>query len=213
MPIFFDKAATPVEEAAAKVEENPMWPFEDGGDGALVYRLRFTRFYFSVACLLVSGAAMGALAAVGLVGSGLFLWAALGVAFSAHSAYVYRIARFYILWPALNQYAYQLGDEIVNSGGLHNFYVRLRKRFGEEDHYFLTISGYGVDKQIITGATPDAAGMRAVGQRVARNLGINYFDEKNLSQHHRVVHFRPAAAFASTAGPGSVGGTSFGGSS
>jgi hypothetical protein len=36
--------------------------------------------------------------------------------------------------------------------------------------------------------------LRKLGQAIANNLNINYFDENNSSDHHVVRHFRPVKA-------------------
>lgn len=191
MPIFFGPSLTEDEKVYEAQDRNAMWPFEEADDGSLVYRIRYTRFFVSIAGAALCLAVVALFAAMDWVESGIFLWFVVGLVLFLHSAFVYRRPRSYVVWPALRRYAYLLGSEVVHSGGLHNFYVRLRKRHGEEERYFITLSGYQVDKQIISGASTDLRAMRAAAQSVAESVGVNYFDLENLSHHHRIVHPRP----------------------
>ncbi len=86
-------------------------------------------------------------------------------------------------------------------------------------YYFLILNGFRIDPQILSGATiemkargkrqPKAAGpvcaltprsaeqdVRTLGQRIAANLGLNYFDEPNVSEHRESVWSRHGGAAA-----------------
>lgn len=56
--------------------------------------------------------------------------------------------------------------------------------------YYLVFSGYLVDEYRLSSPSPSANQLRKLGQEIARNLGLNYFDKTNTSRHHVCLHVR-----------------------
>jgi len=50
-------------------------------------------------------------------------------------------------------------------------------------YYYLVLNGYHVDRQILSASSQNQEAMRSLGRQLAYNLGINYFDEANVSPH------------------------------
>jgi hypothetical protein len=192
---FSERRLTAVEQLERQLEANPEWPFRRTREGDLEYRVRYTRFFVGLALTALSVVLIAAFSASGLAGSSYFLYPVALLLFGVFTAANYREERSIVLSHDAGRYQFRCGRAVVQEGRLHNVYVRLRKRMDHfQGHYFLILSGFHVDPQIISGVSQDAAALRKLGHRMSQNLRINYFDEPNISSHHRVVHWRPGAA-------------------
>nr|KAJ3421819.1 hypothetical protein HK105_002181 [Polyrhizophydium stewartii] len=108
--------------------------------------------------------------------------------------YRFRHIHRYILYPNEYQYEFASGDYIHVRGDFSNIYVRLLRETAESSQrsrmYYLVLNGYEMDRQILCSPTRNLEELRKLGQRIASNLNINYFDEANISKHHVIRHFR-----------------------
>lgn len=52
------------------------------------------------------------------------------------------------------------------------------------------LNGYKMDSFKISDSSKSHLDLRVLGQQIAENLNINYFDEANISPHHIVRHVR-----------------------
>lgn len=88
-------------------------------------------------------------------------------------------------------------DPIV-CGRLHNVYLRIERQtgFSGAPFYVLVLNGYLMDKHIVSGAVQpeELPDLRKLGNVLAYNIGINFFDVANISTLHTVRHPRPRNA-------------------
>ena len=81
----------------------------------------------------------------------------------------------------------------VGCHSLHNIYVRLLKvnlpslQRNVKVQYQLYIKGYKM-APIYIGEMVHKHQLRLIGQYLAQNLNINYFDDSNTSEHHIIRH-------------------------
>ena len=71
---------------------------------------------------------------------------------------------------------------------------------GSRKWYSLVLKGYQMEKlplckpstnvEVDQDASHYIQELRKLGQTIAENLNINYFDEANISKHHVIRHFR-----------------------
>jgi hypothetical protein len=61
----------------------------------------------------------------------------------------------------------------------------------EKKMYHLVFGGYLVDTFRLTSPYRREGELRKLGQEIASNLGLNYFDKTNTSRHHKCIHIRP----------------------
>eukprot|EP00835_Amoeboradix_gromovi_P004973 NODE_427_length_8836_cov_0.452215.p4 type:complete len:202 gc:universal NODE_427_length_8836_cov_0.452215:7016-7621(+) len=87
-------------------------------------------------------------------------------------------------------YQVRSGDSIFN-GSLYNVYIRLVKvsfpalQKNSRIHYQLYLKGFSI-KSVFIGEMKGKQQLRLLGQYLAQNLNINYFDDNNTSEHHVV---------------------------
>eukprot|EP00003_Mantamonas_plastica_P013317 TRINITY_DN2327_c0_g2_i4.p1 TRINITY_DN2327_c0_g2~~TRINITY_DN2327_c0_g2_i4.p1 ORF type:complete len:286 (+),score=56.09 TRINITY_DN2327_c0_g2_i4:37-894(+) len=96
--------------------------------------------------------------------------------------------------PLLLQYEFKIGNKVITKGEYFNVYIRLRKKTaggGGKFYYYLIFNGFQMEKLVLSKSSEDAKGLRLLGQQLANDLNINYFDDPNISKHHVVKHFRP----------------------
>jgi len=109
----------------------------------------------------------------------------------------FRNDRIYILDENSATYSFVVGQRSC-SGTYHNIYIRLSKENTQGQplssitppQYHLVLDGVKIDQQRITKCScSDLKLLRKLGQKLAKNLNINYFDEANVSVFHNVRHW------------------------
>eukprot|EP01006_Ploeotia_vitrea_P058743 TRINITY_DN70105_c0_g1_i1.p1 TRINITY_DN70105_c0_g1~~TRINITY_DN70105_c0_g1_i1.p1 ORF type:complete len:200 (+),score=78.24 TRINITY_DN70105_c0_g1_i1:70-669(+) len=191
MGIFSNRSLTPAEKLQALIKDNPTHPFLLNYKQQFVHEVRYTRFYIGIVGFVLTVAMVIVFVEFDLVETSFFLWPVSALIMSLFSIIQYRQTRTYILDPHTKTYTFMLGDRVVCKSKFHNVYIRLRKRIDSgTPYYYLIFNGYRIDKLVLTAASRKYLDLRAVGQELAANLNINYFDEANVSDHHRVIHLR-----------------------
>lgn len=183
---------------AQHLDRNPYYPFTKVDDARFHYKTRYTRFWFSLGLLLMSIGLLVIFLSVEYVDGDFFFLPIATIIFSLALVWTYKDTRTYVLDGRSKTYAFFLGKRLVISADYHNVYIRLRKRFDSsgKPYFYLILNGFKMDRQILTGVTPKAYEMRKLGKRLAERLGINYFDEGNVSRQHVVRHFPDTASVA-----------------
>eukprot|EP00727_Mastigamoeba_balamuthi_P014514 m51a1_g9688 hypothetical protein (212) ;mRNA; r:1330270-1331260 len=156
------------------------------GKDQFVLHVRYTRFTVAVALALASALVLVALGAAGLWGQMYFVLPFASLAVSCGAAWTFKDVREYWIDGLRRQYRFRVGSAAPFVGPIHNIYIRMRKRVGrgdEEPQWYLVLSGSQVEKHVISGASADIHTVRDLGQRLAATLGINYFDEPNISPY------------------------------
>eukprot|EP00455_Lapot_gusevi_P036224 TRINITY_DN4023_c0_g1_i2.p1 TRINITY_DN4023_c0_g1~~TRINITY_DN4023_c0_g1_i2.p1 ORF type:complete len:211 (-),score=31.87 TRINITY_DN4023_c0_g1_i2:329-961(-) len=181
-----------IEKFDEQLKKNPTHPFQRMIlTETLEFRVRYTIFYVSVAGVFLSVLLIILLSTYGLSSSAYFLWPVGSLVLSLYGIFTYREERCYILDEANQRYIFKLGNQVVIEGPLHNIYIRLRKQIDSaRTYYYLILNGYRIDKYVLTGTSENMNKMRSLGQKLAHNLRINYFDEANISAQHRVLHVK-----------------------
>jgi hypothetical protein len=194
MGSFTARRKSPVEKLQRKLELNPVWPFERRKDGTLVYSVWYSRFIVGVFGLVASCGMGVFLYVLESVGTNFFLWCVTGLVLSVFAIFNYKDRRLYVIDTKRRHYKFKLGAHTIIHGNLHDIYVRLRTRIDSGTTYhYLIFCGYRIDKIFLSSACGDEglAGLRELGKEIAENLGINYFDNKNISGRHVVRNFPP----------------------
>lgn len=186
--IFFKRQLTAVEKLENLLEENPCYPFKQNED-KLEFSARYARFWAGLIGSIVSLIVVILMAALDQFENTYFLWPALALIVSLFTLYSYREVRNYTLDPTTLTYTFRLGQRVVVKSEYHNVYIRLRSKIASGHvYYYLIFNGYRIDKIFVSSDSEDLTGMRRLGQRLASNLNLNYFDIANVSPHHVVMH-------------------------
>ncbi|KAI9217351.1 hypothetical protein BC828DRAFT_391388 [Blastocladiella britannica] len=196
-----------------EVDKNPFYPFNRVSPTRFRLSVRYRRLYAAVAFLLVSLAVLiGWIATQSVSNNSYFLFPLFTTVISIAALLNYRSKRVYILDHETLQYSFAYDDTVYTKGHFHNAYIRLRRetRSGAVGpvrlkYYYLVFNGFQMDVLRISGTTSNVNELRRLGQIMANNLNINYFDENNSSEHHTVRHLRPMAIKASPATAAGVG--------
>lgn len=190
--VFRRNRLTAAEALEQKVLGSPFYPFTlDPSTNLLTFRRRKLQFWFGVVGLVVSSAALIALVATGNWPGGGLLYACLVEILSIFICITDRRPCVYVLDHKRAIYQFKYGDELVQQSKLHNICIRLRKRIVTgRPYYYIILFGLHIDRQILSGTSTKRVEMRRVAQKIASNLHLNYFDDSDISQHHRVVHYR-----------------------
>eukprot|EP00741_Cyanophora_paradoxa_P001900 tig00000523_g1840.t1 len=189
---IFTQRKTVYEQYSSKLDRNPVYPFKKLNDNVYRYEVRYSRFWVALVFLVLGLIGMIFCGIAGAVFQAYFVMTVGVTIFSLGTVYSYKDMREYVLDGNAKQYIFRIGKKEVTRGEYHNVYIRVRKRFDAgRMYYYLIFNGYRIDKQIISGTSRKMEEMRELGQRLAEGLGINYFDEANVSQHHVVRHRRP----------------------
>ncbi|KAI8919594.1 hypothetical protein BC831DRAFT_481121 [Entophlyctis helioformis] len=175
--------------------ENPYFPFTYTGQGAaLELTVRYEGFYLAILVFLVSSGVAVAWIATDYVSNGFFPLAVMTMIVAMAVMYHFRIIRRYTLYPNDYQYEYASGDQVHVHGDFSNIYIRLHREALESLYrqrtYYLVLNGFEMDRLPLCAPTPNLDELRQIGQRIASNLNLNYFDEANISKHHVIRHFR-----------------------
>jgi len=125
--------------------------------------------------------------------SSLFVYSVLMLAQSFAIAISFQNERIYVLDEGSKTYSFIVGDRIA-TGKYHNIYIRLSKetltRKYDRPKYHLVLDGVKVDRQrLTTRPSTDLKSLRRLGQKLAKNIKINFFDEANISIHHKIRHY------------------------
>ena len=92
-----------------------------------------------------------------------------------------------------NNYEVFIGDKKIASNHLHNLYIRLNEKniLKTKLVYRLMLCGKDVDNISISPYSYNLQLFRQLGQRLAQNLFLNYFDIHDLSSHHSILNYCP----------------------
>jgi hypothetical protein len=190
MVIFKKRKLTPVEKLTRKLRHNQYYPFKITDNGLFEYSIRYTRFLAGWIGLGFWGALLATMFASGQSQSSFFLLVVGGVILSIFAIQTYKDPRIYLLDPKNKVYSFSVGPVVQVQDELYNVYIRLRKRLDSgRTYYYLVMNGKGMDRVYLSDTVTEAYGLRELGQQMAANLGLNYFDEEHVSTHHRVIHF------------------------
>jgi len=194
MPLFSKQRLTEAEAFEKRLNVNPYFPFSKRTENVFVYKTRYWRFYTALVIAALCVGVMLVCIRLNVVFQFYFVFALGILIISLGTAYTYKDLRTYVLDGNSNCYNFYIANKVVTTGDFHNIYIRLRKRFDSgRTYYYLIFNGFRIDKQVLTGTCTKADSMRKLGQQLAQNLGINYFDETNVSHHHVVRHKRNTA--------------------
>jgi len=194
MLFFFGHRPSAHERFAKALELNPYHPFVKIGPNKFYFRVRYQRLFIALSVAVISVLAIIILAVLNLVFQFYFVLCVLLLIYSLGVAYTYKHLREYTIDGEEKKYTFKTEKNSAYVGDFHNVYIRLRKRVDSGDtRYYLIFNGYQIEKVILTGSTRNMAALRALGQQLAYNLDINYFDEPNVSTHHVLRHDRPSA--------------------
>ncbi|KAI9184387.1 hypothetical protein H9P43_003440 [Blastocladiella emersonii ATCC 22665] len=182
-----------------KLEKNPYYPFTRIGPGVFKLTVRYRKLVLAVLGLVISILFIIIWSSSNLVSdNNLFLFPLFGAVISIASIYNYRSRRIYTLNLETLEYTFSHDTNLYTRGDFHNVYVRLKReaRGGaaggarSQRYYYLVFNGYQIDQRRISGSSTNVNEIRRLGQLIAANLNLNYFDENNSSEHHVVRHLR-----------------------
>lgn len=176
-----------------KVLENPVWPFEDLGEGIFHLRLRSAGIFVGIIIVLATGAA----ACYFFIFAGVFSFpvcVCIIFLFCGVMAVLGKLTTQELIIGRDTGYILRLEAtrKVIVEQDIYNIYVRLQKKTDsvQVEHYYLIIGGYLLDDIRISRMTHNEGVMRVLGKYLARNLGINYFDYHDETINHSVIHFR-----------------------
>ncbi|KAI9354605.1 hypothetical protein DFJ73DRAFT_827151 [Zopfochytrium polystomum] len=181
-----------VEDALEKkMAANPYFPYYVHERG-LEFSVRNTTLYVAVFFLIAGFVGFVYTICGNYLDSAFFMIPVFVVVVSLAAIWNYKDTRHYMLFPTLKQYAFTNGSNVRVRGEYYNIYIRLRKevRSGAVKLYYLVLNGYQIDSRRLCGSTKNCEKLRKLGQQIAANLNLNYFDEANTSPHHVIRHFR-----------------------
>ncbi|ORZ38789.1 hypothetical protein BCR44DRAFT_34940 [Catenaria anguillulae PL171] len=180
-----------------KLESNPLYPFERLGPNIYRLSVRYRKLYVAVLGLVVSVLFIIVWTSTNLVSdNNLFLFPLFGVIISLASIHNYRPRRIYTLNMETMEYTFAHDNTLYTRGALHNVYIRLKREARGSTgarsarYYYLVFNGFQVDQRRISGSSTNVNELRRLGQLIAANLNLNYFDEANSSEHHVIRHLR-----------------------
>eukprot|EP00026_Physarum_polycephalum_P017448 Phypoly_transcript_18675.p1 GENE.Phypoly_transcript_18675~~Phypoly_transcript_18675.p1 ORF type:complete len:206 (+),score=5.84 Phypoly_transcript_18675:85-702(+) len=190
---LFTRRHTAHQTFALKLDENPYYPFTKIGANKFFFMVRYTRFFMSIAVFVISLLIVILLAAFKLAFQFYFILCVVTLIYSGAVAFTYRGVRQYTLDGDTQLYTFKIRQQSPNVGPYHNVYIRLRKTMDSGTAmFYLIFNGYQMEKIVLTGTSHNMTALRQLGQQLASNLNINYFDEPNVSPHHVLRHDRPA---------------------
>lgn len=170
-------------------------PFQRVGDQSFQLKRRYRIVFLGLGGIATCIAIIVFLIATGYWSSQYILYCGLCLIWCACLTWTFKNPRVYLLDGEKATCSYKVGRKsvVVN---YHNVYIRLRRSGGQTSRkaqYQLIFNGQQLERQTITmRATPNLSNLRRLGQQIAENLNINYFDELNMSRHHIVRHTRRA---------------------
>ncbi|KAI9352723.1 hypothetical protein BDR26DRAFT_849752 [Obelidium mucronatum] len=175
-----------------KMAANPYYPFTVVRGKELEFSVRYTILYVAIAGSISSVILLVVWVTWGLPQNALFIIPMITMIVSLAAVWNYKDTRFYILKPKQKEYIFSHNDTIHVRGQYYNIYIRLRRevRSGSKPYYHLVLNGYEIDARRITGSSTNVEKLRKLGQKIAKNLNLNYFDDANTSPHHVIRHFR-----------------------
>eukprot|EP00002_Diphylleia_rotans_P021915 TRINITY_DN4276_c0_g2_i2.p1 TRINITY_DN4276_c0_g2~~TRINITY_DN4276_c0_g2_i2.p1 ORF type:complete len:200 (+),score=38.56 TRINITY_DN4276_c0_g2_i2:54-653(+) len=193
MAIFTAQRLEAHEKVASKVRDNPYFPFTQVDQNQFRYTIRYRRYVWGIYGFLLMIMLIILMVVFEQVNQFYFLFP-VGIAIACvNMIYQYKDVREYYLDGDSLRYQFKLRNQVIVEGHYHNVYVRLRRKVAASGGslYYLILNGFQMDKIELSGTSKNIAAMREVGQKIAANLNINYFDEANISSFHVVRHFRP----------------------
>ncbi|KAJ3372103.1 hypothetical protein GGF31_002365 [Allomyces arbusculus] len=182
-----------------EIEINQYYPFTVVEPNVYRLSVRYKKLYVAIAGLLVSLMFIITWTSTNLVQkNNLFLFPLFGAIISILSIYNYRANRIYLIDMNALEYTFSHDQNLYTRGELHNVYIRLKREARgtnvgggrQKRYYYLVFNGYQMDQRRISGSSPNMQEMRRLGQLIAANLNLNYFDENNSSEHHVLRHLR-----------------------
>ncbi|KAL0218734.1 hypothetical protein P9112_004387 [Eukaryota sp. TZLM1-RC] len=183
-----DRAITVIE---SRLSDNPYYPFTRVGDDKFVLYFTYHRVYvflgIGLSSLYYIVANIGSLSRD--IQNAYFLYAVVAFIASFIVIWSFKDPRVYIIDGQKGACFFRMQKSSLKAVPLHNIYVRLRRTEGTSGHYYyLIFNGKDVEGRMITGTTRRKKSLRKAGQLLASNLGINYFDERNVSEYHNIRH-------------------------
>ncbi|KAI9206883.1 uncharacterized protein BJ171DRAFT_641686 [Polychytrium aggregatum] len=181
---------------SSSIEENPLYPFSPDFDdpSVLEIKVRYRSLYIAVFFATASLIALVIWIPLGGATNSLFLLPVAVLVACLATIYNDKDIRIYTLFTRQLEYQFSHNKKVHIRGHYYNIYIRLRKevRSGTK-YYYLVLNGFQIDSRKISGISTKLEAMRTLGQKIAENLNLNYFDESNTSQHHVIRHFRSDA--------------------
>ena len=101
----------------------------------------------------------------------------------------YHKDRKYVINQMKQSLSFWIGNTCVNQQPFYNIYIRLQKRIDlRRNTYYVILGGCGIETQIISKNHQSKYKQRQWGQQLAHCLHLNYFDVRNVSKHHCILH-------------------------
>ncbi|KAI8617346.1 hypothetical protein BC830DRAFT_117992 [Chytriomyces sp. MP71] len=175
-----------------KLRSNPYYPFSVVRRKEIEFSVRYRTLYVAIAGFLVSIVMLIAWITGNLLSNAFFVLPMVIMVVSLAAIWNYKDTRYYTLFPREKMYAFSHNRTVHVRGPYYNIYIRLRMevRSGSKPYYHLVLNGYEIDTRRISGSSTNLEKLRRLGQKIAGNLNINYFDHANTSKHHVIRHFR-----------------------
>ena len=182
-----------------KLQINPYHPFtlnvrkgNDNLEGIFTCIQKPRRFYYFVISLAITISLLLFVLTASDIGNPYFLILMCSMLVCLLGMYHSRNKIIYTINHKTSLYQVKCGDNIsVNS--LHNIYIRLMKinlpslQKSATVRYQIYIKGYKMES-IFIGEMTTKSELRLLGQYLAQNLNLNYFDDSNTSEHHVIRH-------------------------
>ncbi|KAG9395891.1 Protein of unknown function DUF4579 [Carpediemonas membranifera] len=190
--LLYHNTRQPDKTLALKLKENPYHPFQRVGDQSFQLKRRYSIIFVSITLIVFCVSIMAGLVILGYQEEQYILWLTVLLMWACCLMWTFKNPREYLLDGEKEICTYRVGRKsvVVN---YHNIYIRLRKSksTGRRVQYQLIFNGQQLERQsITTRSTPNLQNLRKLGQQIAANLNINYFDELNMSRHHVIRHTR-----------------------
>ncbi|ORY48280.1 hypothetical protein BCR33DRAFT_714667 [Rhizoclosmatium globosum] len=175
-----------------KMAANPYYPFSLVRGKELEFSVRYTILYISIAGFILSIILLISWITRVIPSNAFFILPLVLMIVSIASIWNYKETRYYTLRPKSREYLFSHNKTVHVHGQYYNIYIRLRceVRSGSKPYYHLILNGYEIDARRISGSSTNVEKLRRLGQKIAGNLNLNYFDDMNASPHHVIRHFR-----------------------
>ncbi len=184
-----------------KLQENPTWPFtvniitsQLNNEGIYTCSRLSKEFYYFFFGFFSSIVFMIILLVHSSIENQYFLILVFGMITCLLGMYDSRHRTYYEINQKMKMYFVKTGSN-TTTHGLYNIYVRLVKiklpsiQKQPKIQYQLFVKGY-LMKSIFIAEMDNKPKLRLLGQYIAQNLNINYFDDSNTSEHHVIRHVK-----------------------
>ncbi|XP_071811830.1 cation channel sperm-associated auxiliary subunit TMEM249-like isoform X2 [Apostichopus japonicus] len=199
--------AKPEDIFQARLEKNPIFPFEETEENHYEYEFISIWFWFSLATIAAALVIGGIVMLAVRNPMSYLVCCIICVLVSAYTAYVYQGKRKVVIDHDNDSYTFYRKGRRIYTGHVHNIYIRLvgQKGGNGEIYYKVVLNGFNLEVQALSSSTLRCEKLEKLGRRLATRLNLNFFDWTDRSTRHVIRHRCPYVSKTSTlAGIGST---------